>query len=306
MGISAFNYPYNSINIQQVGTIDNYRKSMRHNSTVLNNDVFIRTNASTVYSKRELERLFPNGELNNIYNNIINEYGLENVPQLEYIYDSKGENDYASANHITNKIKLNLDNLLSPNMYKFAIEKNGTKTFCYDEDLDRIKIIRTTDKNVLNEINEYNKYQGADKSEAIPLTDDDKRKLVIFTLAHELRHCYQNQIIRHTEGLDGFKMIELQLKNNPNKPKMNMIDEKIMYINLEKEYDKHHSKDENTKMYTQNSKEGKLAIEWYNAVVNYVDFNKDYEGYKNNAIELDANKTAHQYLIKNYGNFSEN
>ena len=133
------------------------------------------------------------------------------------------------------------------------------------------------------------------------MTDDDKRKLIIFTLAHELEHCYQYQIIRHTEGLDNFKMIETHLLNYPNKPKLNMIDEKVLLYELRKQYFSNFSGEDFDKIYSKTSEEGQKAIEWYNAGVYYTDYKSDYNKYKLNPLELDANNRAHQYLTTHYG-----
>ncbi len=306
MGISTYNYPQQSTNIKKFSYLDGIRNNVRKNHCAvggLQQDTFVRSGENVCPETFELEKLFPNGEIYNICEDIIRNYGLETPPEIRFVSE-KDNNDYASAKYITNKVDINLNKLLSPNMYKFKIKKGEKESYLFDDDTKRISIIDTTDKDLLNEVISYNKNKNnADSCTVEPLSDNDKRKLVIQTIAHELRHCYQRQIIRHTEGLDEFKMIEEQLRKNPNKPKMNLIEEKLAYINLKNEYMKHYKEKDFEKIYTQSSLEGTKACEWYDAIVNYVNYESDYEGYKKNAIELDANNIGNQYLINNYGNF---
>lgn len=253
--------------------------------------------------QKELEKLFPDNELSAIFDNIVKEYGLENPPELELVYNSEGSADIAYATHISNKIVLNLDNILSPDIYKFLTEKDGKKEYCKNENSKQLRIIKTDKQSEIDTITEYNKQLGADDCKAEKLSDDDKRKYVISVLAHELEHCYQIQVVRHTEGLDAFKMIETQLKNSSNKPKTNMLNEKIIFEELKRKYYANLKDDYTKKIYSKDSPQGQKAAEWYNASVNYTDFNKDYDTYIKNPLEVDANNRAHQYLTEHYGDF---
>lgn len=303
MGISTYNY--NSIGIRQPYFIDSIRAMSQTPSVKIGsqNDVFIRTTPSIMPEVQELERLFPNNEIYKIYDDIVKEYGLENPPKLNFI-NQRGNADFASASHITNKIDLNLAKLLSPNMYKFLIEKDGELFYSYDKAAKRIRILDTENQSFIKDIIQSYKLKGADNCQAVKLSDDDKRKFIIQTLAHELEHCYQNQIIRHTEGLDHFNMLEKQIKNNPNyKPNPNLIEEKLAFINLKKMYLEHYSDKDFEKKYAQGSAEGQKALECYNASINYINAENDYEGYEHNALELDANIRGNQYLKEHYGDF---
>ncbi|MBR1461725.1 hypothetical protein IJ596_08885 [bacterium] len=268
-------------------------------------DIFMKTNSNKSPEMVEFERLFPNGELYNIFNDIVKEFGIECPPQLEFVNEK--DSDYAYAMHMTNKLNLNVANLSTKNMYKVLLEKNGSKYYDYDDTAKNIRILITDDKELMNGITEYyKKKEGVDNCTFVPLTDDDKRKLIIKSLAHELEHFYQNQIIRHTEGLDEFEMMEKRLKNRSDyKPSPNYIDEKLKFLKLKKAYMDSHKSFDMEKRYSQSSPEGKKALEWYNATVNYIDYKKDYDNYLLNSIESDANERAHQYLTTHYGDFAK-
>lgn len=312
MGIGQLNYSQycSGVNSRYIGYSNPSRTKIAVGLNSSGQDTFVKTsgvNSSEPPAScaviNELNRLFPNGEIYKIYDDIVKEYGLETPPEFKLEADSKGNTDYASTSHISNSVTLNLDNMLAPDMYKFLTEKNGQKSYCYDDDLKRIKVIKTSDRADLDAIIAYNKQLGADNCTAVPLTDDDKRKLIISSLAHELEHCYQNQIIRQTEGLDEFDMITTQIKNNPDNRRMNLIEQTLMFYKIKDKYNSHHPQSSVEKLYSQDSTQGRKAVEWYNATVNYTDFNSDYASYKNNPLELDANEKANRYLIEHYGDF---
>ena len=281
----------------------NYSQSVNNTQTNgLTQDTFVKTNNTQSYYEKELDRLFPNGELHKIYNDISKEYGLENPPKIK-LNPYPDATDYMATSHISNDVMVNLGTLLAPNQYKFTFEKNGKKPYCYDDVTKRIRIVQTSNPEDLKLISDYNKQLGADNSVAVPLTDDDKRKMVISSLAHELEHCKQNQVIRHTQGLDEFQMITSQLKPTLDKRQVNLIDQTILNMVLKNKYNQSHYPTDNVKIYSKDSPEGKKAYEWYNAEVNYINYEQDYNGYKNNPIEKDANERAHEYLVKHYGEF---
>ena len=165
MGINSCHYQPINFKFGRTSVIDNYRQSMRGNKFSFNkvdSDTFVSTASEKTFEMGELERLFPNGEINKIYNNIVKEYGLEKPPKLKLISNSNSD-DYASSFQISNAIDLNLDNLVSKNMYKFKIKQAGKEFYSYDNDQNRIVIIKTDDKSVINSITEYNKSLGADE-----------------------------------------------------------------------------------------------------------------------------------------------
>ena len=160
-----------------------------------------------------------------------------------------------------------------------------------------LRTLKTTNREDINTITDFYIKSGADKCSAIPLSDEDKRKLIIFSLAHELEHFYQNQVVRHTEGLDEFDMIKTQLSRKTDIPE-NVLEQ------LKQKYESNYGEKDKSKIYSQDSPEGKLAQEWYQASINYTDYNEDYETYANNPLEADANNRANKYLTEHFGDFT--
>ena len=301
MGIGMYhkiidNFPVIQSYFTGVNRVSDSGKNSPAKLPELKEDVFEKSKDVKAPELNELSRLFPNNEIYKIFDDIVKEYGLENPPSLEYICNSD-DNDFASASHISNKITLNLDNILTPNIYKFLVEKDGKKAYCKNEMAKSLRTLKTTNQADINTITDYYLQSGADKCSAEPLSDEDKRKMIIFSLAHELEHFYQNQVVRHTEGLDEFDMIKTQLSRNSD-IKENILEQ------LKQKYESNYGEKDKSKIYSQDSPEGKLAQEWYQASINYTDYNEDYETYANNPLEADANDRANKYLTEHFGDFT--
>lgn len=248
------------------------------------------------FEEKEVERLFPNGELQKIYQTIAADYGLDYLPELK-LTTVKDSNDRGFYSSIHNDITIVLD-FLKPEARKLLLEKDGISAYSAGDSNNLF--FRIKDEDVKKEINESQKYGF--KAKAEPLSDDDKRKIMIFLLAHELSHVHQSQLIRHTEGLDEWNIFEERI--NKFAPKnMNLIDKKLTMIQMKRNYETAHSMVNKEKIYSQNSPEGRQAVEWYNANINYSIPDMSYEENINNPLEIDANKRATEYLIKHYGYF---
>lgn len=287
------NFGLNINNARQL-SFTPYSKTLRNWG--VNSDVFQKTTGSKTIENKEIERLFPNGELNKIYNNIANHYGLEVPPTLELINDfDKGDRGYYSAHN--NSVKIVLD-FLKPEARKFLIEKDGQKFYTVGD--SRGLLFRTKEEDIKKE-QKYIESLGL-KAAPEPLTDDDKKKLMVFLLAHELSHAYQNQIIRHTEGLNEWDMIKSRFNNK--KPQgMNLIELQLFLLDRKKEYNISHNNMNFEKIYSQNSEEGKQAKIWYDSSVGYQKPEDNYQENINNPLEIYANEKAYKYLKENFGYF---
>lgn len=259
-------------------------------------DSFQYTNGIPSFEDREITRLFPNGELNKIYNGIANDYGIETPPSLELIKDFElGDRGYFTPT--SNKIKLVLD-FLKPEARKFLLEKDNQKFYIVGD--SRGLLFRVKENDIKKE--QQSLEQMGFKVTPEPLSDDDKKKYAVFILAHELSHAYQNQIIRQTEGLNEWNMIEQKLNNN--KPEgINLIRQKLEMIKAKQIYDKTHAGMNFEKKYPLSSKEGQQAKIWYDANVGYKRPETDYEENITNPLEIYANNKAYKYLKNKYGYF---
>ena len=92
------------------------------------NDVFIQiSKEKQAEAVNELNRLFPNNELNQIYNKIVEEYGIENPPQ--FVIDTHDDRVGAAYHNKTNSIILNpsmISNSKNCKKIKFEFNSKGT------------------------------------------------------------------------------------------------------------------------------------------------------------------------------------
>lgn len=291
------NMSYNfGLNINKAQRLNFTPHSKTLERWVTKSDSFEYTNGVSSFEDKEIARLFPNGELNKIYNNIANDYGLENPPKLDLIKEFElGDRGYYTATN--NSIKIVLD-FLKPEARKFLLEKDGQKFYTVGD--SRGLLFRIKNQDIQNEKNSLEDMGFKVSTE--PLTDDDKKKLMVFLMAHELSHAYQNQIIRHTEGLNEWEMIERRLNNSLPKG-ANLIQQKLNILTMKQTYDKTHKEMSFEKIYSQNSAEGKQAKIWHDATVGYRRPEMNYEDNINNPLETYANERAYNYLKQKFGYF---
>ena len=247
----------------------------------------------------EIERLFPNNEFEKIYNDIVRAYGLKNPPKI--VWAPTGNYGDACMNHENNLVYFDI-NKFSEKKYKALIEytdANGNVVKGYQPSNNNIlatyKDEADFDKNVKPDCDRLNI-----KAKLVPLTDADKRNLIIFRFAHELGHAFQNKIVSQTEGLSLHNMLkEIRIKNDKNFISLNKFlatwDKKFAII-----YGK-----EEQKLYSLDSKEGHYARKIYESSINYPYRSKGTSEYYNNFLEIDANNRARVFVNQNYGGFDE-
>ena len=269
-------------------------------------DVFIKLdNQYKTEAAKEIDTLFPNGELNKIYDKITEAYGIENPPQF-IIADNNVSNAAASYNQEHNTVKFNPRFINKLNNFKKTYvefqDANGKIISGYTPDPDvRSKIgFMTTEQTYLAEKDFFDK-KGI-KSRLEPYNDDDKRKYIIFVLAHELRHALQAQIINRSEGLGMYNL----LKEKDMQEAGNLIERKLTELNFDKKYRiLEWSKYPQTVIYEKGSKKWEIGNEFYKASLNYTDPNQNALEYHLNLTEADANNSAEKYLDKDYNGFDK-
>jgi len=297
MGINSYNNLGQNPRLQTISSLDSLRKSIRMKNTGVSvpvKDTFTK-NVSGV-EMQELDRLFPNGDIHRIFNDIVKEYGIENPPEL-IIMNKKESNDRGLFDVIQNRVILNLIDI-DPNARKYLLETDELKWYSLDKHNQCLKV-DSNPNDIERNLSDIQKAGLTGK--AVPLTDDDKRKMIIFTLAHELEHCVQDQTINKTEGL--FSLNAVKERCYQQRKNKNLIDWYMFTKELEQTYmEKHKYLPE--KIYPINSPEGKKALEWYNSKITYIDPIKDSDTYLNNPLEVDANNRAAAYIKKHYGGFN--
>lgn len=307
MGISTNSVNFNGQN-QSVSLNRPQLPSFRPHSKIANQicqDVFIKIQKqNTADACREVERLFPNGELNKIYEKIVQDYGIENPPQL--LVENSISQAAASYNQDHNSVKFNPNFLNELNnfkkMYVEFKDENGNEISGYTPDPNvQGKIGFMINDSTYNAEKEYFNKKGIN-TKLVPYDDDDKRKYVIFVLAHELRHAFQAQVINQAEGLGMYNL----LKEKETKFTDNLIAKKLIELMFNQRYQSlEWSKYPTNIKYQKGTKKWDIANEFYKASLDYTNPNQSEKEYHNNLTELDANNIAEKYLVKTYGDFNQ-
>ncbi len=255
-------------------------------------DKFERTNPQAKYIEK-LERLFPHGELNDIYNSMCRELELDYPPKLAYYYsynDTTGGGYTFSKNLIT----LNLTDVLDSDTKIIGV-KNGEKKLLFSENSRLPLIINKQLASLIINNPNIAKTKGYDKLIAEPLNDDEQRKLVLLKIYHELIHARQHMIMRQTEGI-GSKNVIKAWEHLP-KDSNNFIIEQRINNKFKGSY---WSKTPTEEIkYKEDSPEYEYAQKCLEAVRNYP--NVTSQEYTENFIEKEAYSKSEEYIAEKYG-----
>lgn len=260
----------------------------------VNNDCFIKKTSSV---PDEIEELFPNGEFEKIYNDIVKKYGITNPPKI--VWGSLDNNADGRCDPEVNTIFFDHKNLLEKK-YKVLIEYTDSdgqiKSGYQPSSLNLVAAYKDEEAFYKDAKADCDRFEI--KYRLVPLTNDDKRKQIIFRFAHELEHAFQYQAVNQTEGLSLYDLLkEIRIKNDKN-----LISKNIFLLTWDKKFNEIYGNN-TTKIYKKDSKEGQFASKIYDAAINYPYYKKGSIEYYNNFLERDANARGYAYLIKNYGNF---
>lgn len=245
----------------------------------------------------KLNNLFPNGELQRVYDEINKDFGIDRAPHLRFV----GDNDGVVAGGYTfnkNEITMSLSDLMESDTKIVGI-KDGKRT------------VLTSPKNKLplfvsKQMAQMSVFAlakqgnlGYDKLVIEPLTEQEHKKFVVQKIAHEVIHAQQHMVMRQTEGIGEKEVIKAWTHDKP----QNMIDKAILGYKTDYLFNKSYwaDKPETEKTITADSELGKQAKEWLEAVRNYPKV--DSPEYEKNAIEIDAYNRSAEYADKKFGNW---
>lgn len=170
----------------------------------------------------KLNQLFPNGELDRVYKDINKDFGIDIPPQLKFY----GDNDGVAAGGFTferNEIAMSLSDLLGSDTKIVGI-KDGKRTVLVSP---KVKLPLFVDKKSADDFLKLHSQHGNlgfDSLVAEPLTEEEKKKLVIQKIAHEVVHAQQHMIMRQTEGIGEKEVLKAWIHEKP----QNMIDKAIL------------------------------------------------------------------------------
>ena len=243
----------------------------------------------------KLNALFPNNELEKIYDNMCKQLGLDIKPTLK-LPENEKEGWGGGFSFHTNEVSLSKNDLCDSD-YKIVAVKNGKRFVLVSPG---IKIPLFTRKkgatDFVNEAKKNNNY-GFDSIEIVPTTVEDQRRIVIQKINHELIHAQQHMIMRQTEGIgiDGIirAWTHLVPENEEDEQKLNKIIKDIR----SKSYwaDK---PDTQTKI-TRNNLLYPVAKNWLKGIKHYPPITSP--EYTKNPVEADAYKRSADYVQQLFG-----
>ena len=262
----------------------------------------LNTDTVNIRSKKEiniekLNKLFPNGELQRVYDEINKDFGLDRAPNLRFV----GDNDNVVAGGYTfskNEITLSLSDLVESDTKIVGI-KDGKRTVIASPK-NRLPLFVNRQMAMLS-VAALSKQGnlGFDRLEIEPLTEQEHKKFIVQKISHEVIHAQQHMYMRQTEGIGEKEVLKAWTHAKP----QNMIDKAILGFKVNDMYNKSYwaDKPETEKKYSPDSPQGMLAKIWLEAVRNYP--RVDSPEYEKNAIEVDAYNRSADYADKKFGNW---
>ena len=243
----------------------------------------------------KLNKLFPDGGIEKVYNDIIKDLGLENPPELKFVSDDDG----VQAGGFTfskNEISLSLSDILDSD-YKIVGISGDKRTVVTSPSVQLPLFTNQKTAQMVVYSKSKSGNMGYEKLAAEPLTEDEQRQFIVQKISHELIHAQQHQIMCQTEGIGP---IEVSKAWTHFKPK-NLIEKYLFDMSAKKFHNKSYwgDKPEPDKIYSSDSAQGRLAKIWLEAVRNYPPV--DSPDYVKNPIEVDAYTRSAQYAHDKYG-----
>lgn len=273
-----------------------YRNIVSPGFASLDKDTVSIRNKKEIYAEK-LERLFPDGELDRIYNKINEDFGLDNPPALKFY----GDDDGVMSGGYTfnrNEISLSLSDLLSSDTKIVGI-KDDKRTILVSPKVHLPLFVDNRSANSFVAVYSKIGNLGYDKLVTEPVTDEEQRKLIIQKLTHEIVHAQQHMIMRQAEGIGEKEIIKAWTHEKPK----NMVAETVLNYKVNDIYNRSYwaEKPDTKKTITKDSPKYHYAKVWLEAIRNYPSV--DSPDYVRNPIEIDAYVRSAQYVKAKYGDW---
>lgn len=245
----------------------------------------------------QLNKLFPNGELIKFYNQMSEELGLDIPPKLNFV-STEDKIKGGGYTFLKNEINMNLADLTDTNLKIVGI-KNSKKETLVSPNEQLPLIVNKDNANLFLEVQAKKGNLGFDKLIAEPTSIDDRKKLILQKIYHELIHAQQHMIMRQTEGIGTKEIIKAWTHKQPK----NVLEEYLLDIQANKQYNSSVwvQSQTNTK-YHKDSLSGQIAKKWLEAIRNYPPI--DSPEYTKNPIESDAYNRSAEYIKRNFGGWN--
>jgi len=281
----------------------NFETKTTYSDTIISQGLFAKTCDAfeLIFCKsgriEKFNELFPNNEINQIYLEINKDFNID-IPAKLNIIDKSDSTIGGGYRFAKNEINLNLEDLMDSNTKIIGI-KNGKKTILTSpiENLPLFASKKDAEKFVKK--HSKDNFLGFDKLTTEKVTPQEHKKFIIQKLAHEIIHSQQHMIMRQAKNI-GTKSILNAWNNNNSK---NMFEKYIYEIKTNIDYllspwtlSTNKSNSRNNTIYQD------AAENWLNAIKNYK--NPVTKEYDENYLETDANKRAHAYIKRKYGDWN--
>jgi len=193
-------------------------------------DSFKSTMTPEMVTRKNFDALFPNGEINKIYNKINQDFGITHPAKLNFVYD---ETSQLGGGYTFNKneIEMNLYDLMTSNK-KIVGVKNGKKIPLISPKEKLPLFINKETADMFVDMHNKNGSLGFDKLIVEDVTPKEHRKFIIQKIAHECVHAKQHQILRETEGIGDKEIIKAWTHQKPK----NRIEENSLNKYVEQRY----------------------------------------------------------------------
>ena len=155
-------------------------------------------------SKKEIltekfNKLFPNNEFSQIYDNITKDFGIDKQPTLK-LYD---EEDGVAGGGYTfnrNEISMSLSDLLDSDTKIVGI-KDGKRIVLISPSVKLPLFVDKQSADAFIKMQSQHGNMGFDELIAEPLTPKEQKKFIVQKISHEMVHAQQHMIMRQTEGI---------------------------------------------------------------------------------------------------------
>lgn len=194
------------------------------------NDSFQSTMTPETIARKKFDSLFPNGEIDKIYNQINKDFKIDNPAKLNFVYDETSQLG-GGFTFNKNEIEMNLYDLMMCDKKIVGI-KNGKKIpLVSPKEKLPLFIDNKTAKQFVEQQNKNGSF-GFDKLVVEDVTPQEYKKFIVQKIAHECVHAKQHQILQETEGIGTKAIIKAWTHAKPK----NMIEENSLNNFVEKKY----------------------------------------------------------------------
>lgn len=246
----------------------------------------------------KFNKLFPNNEFNQIYNDITKDFGIDKQPTLK-LYDEEDGVTGGGYTFNKNEISMSLSDLLDSDTKIVGI-KDGKRTVLVSPSVKLPLFVNKESADAFLKLQAQHGNLGFDKLIAELLTPNEQKKFIVQKISHEMIHAQQHMIMRQTEGIGEKEIYKAWLHEKPK----NMIEKAVFDIKTNTFFPKTYwgNQQETKTTISAGSPKGQIARVWLEAVRNYPPV--DSPEYVKNPIEQDAYIRSAKYAYDKFGSWT--